>query len=182
MRPRPLAALQQVFSQTDLSQKTGLENYLGLSYVLQYSQGWRTDMTQASDFSIYKHVGARLRALRQGRGLTQAQVAALVGVSPQQYQKYEDAQTKCSLAALLTLASYYGVPAATIIDPEGLAVSGTRPSLSDLLRMNIDTAVIDNDEQELLARLVTAYLHIPDSFEKERLVELIEAVRSAHAA
>jgi hypothetical protein len=29
---------------------------------------------------------------------------------------------------------------------------------------------------------VTAYLNIPDSFEKERLVELLEAVRSAHAA
>jgi transcriptional regulator with XRE-family HTH domain len=160
----------------------GLENYLGLSYVLQYSQGWRTDMTQASDFSVYKHVGARLRSLRQGRGLTQAQVASLVGVSPQQYQKYEDAQTKCSLAALLTLAGYYGVPVETIIYAEGLAASEARPSLADLLKMDIDTATIDSAEQELLARLVTAYLHIPDSFEKERLVELMEAVRSAHAA
>lgn len=114
--------------------------------------------------------------------MTQAQVATLLGVSPQQYQKYEDAQTKCSLAALLTLAGHYGVPIETIIDSEGLGTSGERPSLADLLKMDIDTAAIDSEEQELLARLVTAYLNIPDSFEKERLVELLEAVRSAHAA
>ena len=109
-------------------------------------------------------------------------MAALLGVSPQQYQKYEDAQTKCSLAALLVLAGHYGVRIEAIIDPEGVGASSDRPLLSDLLKMNIDTATIDSVEQELLARLVTAYLNIPDSFEKERLVELIEAVRSAHAA
>ncbi|MEL7184087.1 MAG: helix-turn-helix transcriptional regulator, partial [Pseudomonadota bacterium] len=51
----------------------------------------------ASPPDVYVHVGQRLRALRQERGLTQAQAARIIEVSPQQYQKYEDARSRCSL-------------------------------------------------------------------------------------
>ncbi|MEM6742093.1 MAG: helix-turn-helix transcriptional regulator, partial [Pseudomonadota bacterium] len=51
----------------------------------------------ATPDETYEHVGRKLREFRVARKMTQAQVAKIIEVSPQQYQKYEDAQSKCSL-------------------------------------------------------------------------------------
>lgn len=106
--------------------------------------------------SIYEHVGRQLRAYRIGQGMTQAQVARLIDISPQQYQKYEDAQTKCSLTALSVLASFYGVGLSAFLPDKG------------------EEKVIVSDA-DLLARLVAAYSQLDDPMEKLRLVQLLEA-------
>lgn len=137
-------------------------------------------MSQASDFVVYKEVGARLRALRTSRRLTQAQVADIIGVSPQQYQKYEDAQTKCSLAAVIALAGFYGVSVESIVSSEPQSITATTERLSGSEIIPGDLSKLGAIEQELVGRLVSAYLRIPDKLEKVRLVELIEAIKSAH--
>ena len=106
---------------------------------------------------IYDHVGGQLRAQRIGRGLTQAQVAKIIDISPQQYQKYEDAQSKCSLTSLEILADYYGVPLISFLPEENSAPS-----------------VIN--EADLLARLVSSYSLLSNANEKLRLVQLVEAM------
>ena len=137
-------------------------------------------MSQASDFAVYKEVGARLRALRTSRGLTQAQAAEVIGVSPQQYQKYEDAQTKCSLAAIVALAGFYGVSVETIVSTQPPGFSADAARLTSDERIVSDLSILGTVEQELIGRLLSAYLRIPDKLEKLRLVELIEAIKSAH--
>lgn len=136
-------------------------------------------MSQASDFAVYREAGAQLRSLRTSRGLTQAQVAEVIGVSPQQYQKYEDAQTKCSLAAIVALAAFYGVSVESIVSPEE-AGAGTVEALNNHETVSSDLSTLGTLEQELIGRLVSAYLRIPDKLEKVRLVELVEAIKSAH--
>lgn len=136
-------------------------------------------MSQASDFAVYREAGAQLRSLRTSRGLTQAQVAEVIGVSPQQYQKYEDAQTKCSLAAIVALAAFYGVSVESIVSPEE-AGADTVEALNNHETVSSDLSKLGALEQELVGRLVSAYLRIPDKLEKVRLVELVEAIKSAH--
>lgn len=109
---------------------------------------------------IYQAVGRQLRAYRIGRGMTQAQVAQLIEVSPQQYQKYEDAQSKCSLTNLSILAKHYGIPLAEFL-PER---SGEIANLG---------------EADLLARLVAAYSQLRNPNEKLRIVQLVEAMQEA---
>ena len=135
--------------------------------------------------SVYVHIGKRLKNLRSNQNLTQAQVAEIVGVSPQQYQKYEDAQSKSSVAMLISLAAYYGVSYASFLpDWDG---SAPDEQTGDRKRGANGHAQSDEEdgapgviEDPLVSRLVTAYLQIPDQDERTRLVELVEAMKKAH--
>jgi transcriptional regulator with XRE-family HTH domain len=110
--------------------------------------------------NIYDYVGRQLRAHRVGKGMTQAQAARVIDISPQQYQKYEDAHSKCSLTNLMVLADHYRVPLSAFL-PEGA------------MR---DAQV---NEADLLARLVSAYSRLGSPNEKLRLVQLVEAMQEA---
>jgi transcriptional regulator with XRE-family HTH domain len=54
--------------------------------------------------SIDLHVGARTRALRIRRGVSQAELASELGLSFQQVQKYETAANRISASKLYTIA------------------------------------------------------------------------------
>ena len=58
---------------------------------------------------VDQHVGARLRRARQARGLTQPALAARVGVSFQQIQKYESGASRISASRLWACAVALGV-------------------------------------------------------------------------
>ncbi len=123
--------------------------------------------------NAYAFVGDRLRALRKGRGLTQADVARVIAVSPQQYQKYEDAQSKCSLTTMIALAEFYAVPLSSMlpaIAPETAEPGPVRKNPADM-----------PTEADLLARLVGSFVQLRDIGEKTRLVELVEAMQTAHS-
>lgn len=117
--------------------------------------------------TVYVHVGKKLRELRTMRGMKQNEVAELIGVSPQQYHKYEDAKSKCSLTVLFQLADHYEVPISSII-PFGSEE-----------KQRLDVSV--STETDLLARLVTAYIKLPSEGEKLRLVQLVEAMQTQRA-
>ena len=108
---------------------------------------------------VYGHVGRQLRAYRVGRGLTQAQVAKIIGISAQQYQKYEDSQSKCSLTNLNILAEHYGVPLTSFLPEETIK----EPTIN---------------EADLLARLVASFSQLDTNMEKLRIVQLIEAMQT----
>ncbi|CAN5119945.1 helix-turn-helix transcriptional regulator [soil metagenome] len=55
-------------------------------------------------------VGARIVALRAEAGLTQAQLAARLGISFQQVQKYEVGANRVSASRLHQLATIFGAP------------------------------------------------------------------------
>ncbi|MEL6839817.1 MAG: helix-turn-helix transcriptional regulator [Pseudomonadota bacterium] len=126
------------------------------------------DLEQTTTDDAYTHVGRALRGLRLEHGLTQAQAARIISVSPQQYQKYEDAQSKCSLNYLIALADHYGVSVNALL-PRGEVEA---PAVQQ--KPEIAT------EADLLARLVTAFVRLDDPEEKLRFVQLVEAVGSAH--
>ncbi len=55
------------------------------------------------------HVGVQLRLLRKDRGLSQTALAARIGVTFQQLQKYESGRNRLSASTLYRLASALGV-------------------------------------------------------------------------
>ena len=120
-----------------------------------------------SEPDVYAHVGRRLRELRVARGDTQAEIAKVISVSPQQYQKYEDAQSRCSLPYLMTLADHFGVHLTDILPVE----NSQRSSESAVDPIHT--------EADLLARLVSSFVKLSDMNEKLRLVQLVEAIVSA---
>lgn len=122
--------------------------------------------TSLQEEDAYSHVGQELRRMRLAHGLTQAQAAQIIAVSPQQYQKYEDAQSKCSLNYLITLAGHYGV------DVSSFLPGGPEPRSPVQLENDV------MNEADLLARLVSGFVRLDDATEKLRFVQLVEAIAS----
>ncbi|MGL4237591.1 helix-turn-helix domain-containing protein [Tabrizicola sp.] len=123
--------------------------------------------------AAYAYVGDRLRELRKQSGLTQVEVARIISVSPQQYQKYEDAQSKCSLTTLIALSEHYDVALASLLPPTTL-VAETPPAEPPRKLPDIPT------EADLLARLVGAFVKLRDTEQKTRFVQLVEAIQNSH--
>jgi len=83
------------------------------------------------DKAIEAHLAERVRAARASRGMTQAEFARLLDVSPQQIQRYEQAVHRIPIATLLRIAAIFGLPVGHFY--EGLPVAGAgAPSAAGL--------------------------------------------------
>jgi transcriptional regulator with XRE-family HTH domain len=72
---------------------------------------------QVTDIDV--RIGARVRAARDAAGLSQSVLAAGLGISFQQVQKYEKGANRFSASALQEVADLLGVPVAQFFDPPG---------------------------------------------------------------
>ena len=63
-------------------------------------------------------IGTFLRELRQGKGLTQEQLAEILGVSGRTVSRWETAANMPDLSVLIQIAEYYGVEIKEILDGE----------------------------------------------------------------
>ncbi|MDR3526738.1 MAG: helix-turn-helix transcriptional regulator [Rhizomicrobium sp.] len=72
--------------------------------------------------SIDAHVAGRLRTFRRQLGLSQADVAAKLGVTFQQVQKYEAGINRVGAGRLFQLACLYGMPVQEFF-PRGLVAA-----------------------------------------------------------
>jgi transcriptional regulator with XRE-family HTH domain len=107
---------------------------------------------------IDRHVGARVRERRIMLGLTQQQLADLIGVTYQQAHKYERGINRVSAGRLFEIAQVLGVPVSYFFDgidtAEGRAVSPRERMCLELAR---NFAQIPNEKhQEALSQLARA--------------------------
>lgn len=82
-------------------------------------------MTETPD-PIDVYVGARLRALRLQRKLSQSELAQALGLTFQQIQKYERGSNRISASKLLRAAEYLQAPVASLFP------DSTTPDLEDV--------------------------------------------------
>ena len=82
----------------------------------------------------------KLRMLRKAKGLTQLQVAELIGVTKAMVSAYETAAKAPSIEILIRLASFYGVTVDYLVSVESHAM--------------IDCSGLDDDAVALVAALV----------------------------
>ena len=81
-------------------------------------------------------LGARIRALRRERGLSQEALAQALDVSRQAVTKWEDGSSLPSTANLFALSGFFGVPLAELTGtPEGTAPPSNAAVISERVRV-----------------------------------------------
>jgi transcriptional regulator with XRE-family HTH domain len=108
-----------------------------------------------STAAIDDHVGARIRERRIMLGLTQQQLAEMIGVTYQQAHKYERGINRVSAGRLYEIAQVLSVPVGYFFD--GLQGEGAR-SISPRERMCLELArnfaqIPNERHQEALSQL-----------------------------
>jgi transcriptional regulator with XRE-family HTH domain len=114
---------------------------------------------------IDRHVGARMRERRIMLGLTQQQMAELIGVTYQQAHKYEKGINRIAAGRLFTIAKALGVDVGYFF--EGI---DTRPSFKP-------TA-----QQRMLLELARHFVALPNRRYQEAICNLARALATAEDA
>ena len=105
------------------------------------------------------HVGARIRERRIMLGLSQQQLAQMIGVTYQQAHKYERGLNRISAGRLYEIAQVLGVPVSWFFD--GLTRTEQPTEMTQRQRMCLELArnfaAIDNEKhQEALSQMARA--------------------------
>lgn len=106
-----------------------------------------------------RHVGSRIRERRVMLGLSQQQLASMIGVTYQQAHKYERGLNRISAGRLFQIAHVLGLPVAWFF--EGLDDEAATAPLSPRQRMCLELArnfaLISNEKhQEALSQMARA--------------------------
>ncbi|MCQ4161036.1 helix-turn-helix domain-containing protein [Roseomonas sp. GC11] len=106
-----------------------------------------------------RHVGMRIRERRLMLGLSQQQLASMIGVTYQQAHKYERGLNRISAGRLFEIAMVLAVPVSWFF--EGLDEDGATQPLGVRQRMCLELArnfaLIDNERhQEALSQMARA--------------------------
>jgi transcriptional regulator with XRE-family HTH domain len=119
---------------------------------------------------VDRQVGQRVRMRRQLLGMSQGDLAARIGCSFQQVQKYENGSNRVSASMLAKVASALGVPIAFFFDEAALEGASRRDELpADLLS---SSETFD---------LLRAYYKIGNTELRSRTLALLKAI-AAHPA
>jgi transcriptional regulator with XRE-family HTH domain len=106
-----------------------------------------------------RHVGARMRERRIMLGLTQHQVAELIGVTYQQAHKYEKGINRVAAGRLYSIARALGVEVSYFY--EELQTGG---------------GVVPSPSQRMLLDLARNFLNIPNAGHREAVAKLARAL------
>lgn len=121
-----------------------------------------TNRTQDID----RHVGARIRERRIMLGLTQQQLADLIGVTYQQAHKYERGLNRVSAARLFQIARVLSVPVSHFFEGLEQDQAATTRSASPRERMCLE--------------LARNFAQIPNERHQEALSQLARALATQH--
>jgi len=123
--------------------------------------------------AIDVQVGAKIRLRRRTVGLSQTAVAQGLGITFQQFQKYETGKNRIGAGRLSTVAEILGVPVEFFFrDPEAV---------------DVDSKAGDGQTDELMAfvsqgeglTLNAAFNRIPNLEKRKRIADLVSAIAEA---
>lgn len=121
-------------------------------------------------------VGARMRMRRLLNGLTQKELAEMIGTSFQQLQKYEKGTSRIGPARLQLVAQALQVPISFFFegsDDGATPVEGDTPAAAFVHKM-----VAMSDGQQL----ARAFISISDSKVRRQITDLVESMALLHRA
>lgn len=102
-------------------------------------------------------VGARLAARRQELNLTQSELAAALGVTFQQVQKYERGANRVSSSKLWLAAEFLGVPVSAFFPSTNAALSDEVDQIASsptVRRVVFEAKALKPKDQELVAAFI----------------------------
>ena len=148
-------------------------------------------MTESGRDPINVHVGTRLRLVRRSHGLTQKQLATVIGVSFQQLQKYERGLNRVGPGALYRLACFLDVPVAFFFEdlpeeavatlPRGQVFQvpgglGHGASFAGRGGSSADIAVLALRTDRAARRLLAAFARIEDHHFKAAIANFVHYI------
>jgi transcriptional regulator with XRE-family HTH domain len=113
------------------------------------------------------HVGTRIRTRRLFLGMTQEQLASVLGVSFQQQQKYEKGDNRISAARLAAIADALRVP---------ISYFFAQIETSDCQPSRAEQRLGDLQNQPETIKLVRSFYAIPDEAVRSRFLAMVKAV------
>lgn len=118
---------------------------------------------------IDSYVGERLRQIRKQKGMTQEDLAAKLGISFQQIQKYENGKNRISYSKMVELSQFLKVSLDSFVAgyvPDGLSDTA-QEGLYD-----IDNLVTQKETDELLK----VYYSLDDPKLRKNLLRLVKSM------
>ena len=120
---------------------------------------------------IDRYVGARMRERRIMLGLTQQQMAELIGVTYQQAHKYEKGINRIAGGRLYTVAQALGVEVSYFYEGLGAGAAAFEPTSKQRLLLELTrsfTHIVDRRQQEALCSLARALANLDMDPDRER--------------
>ena len=114
------------------------------------------DVRRPRPQDLDRHVGYRMRERRIMLGLTQQQLADLIGVTYQQAHKYEKGVNRIAGGRLYTIAQALGVEVGFFYEGIGAPTDAGKPSPQQRLLLELTrnfTAITDRRQQEAICNL-----------------------------
>lgn len=127
------------------------------------------------------HVGKRLRLRRTLLSMSQEQLAAAVGVTFQQIQKYERGSNRVSASRLYDVARVLGVEIGFFFEDIGTDVTAKRPTQNLPGLAGLSEPAVPAFESDPLAKnetleLVRAYWKLPNVDMRKHVIELLRSM------
>jgi transcriptional regulator with XRE-family HTH domain len=123
--------------------------------------------------AIDKHVGKRLRLLRQINDVSLEKLAEIVDVAPQQIQKYEIGETRISASRVFELSKIFKVPIAWFYQDLEAATSAEMYARIERHQGGINAVERTATEASQEALLLASYAQLPPDMQ----TKLIEFAR-----
>ena len=116
-------------------------------------------------------VGSRIRLLRKGSQMSQADLAEQLGVTFQQVQKYEKGMNRIGAGRLTKIAAVLGMPVSELLGDDGAAQSNRRAVAEARSPLKLITP-------PGALKLLRAYARIDDRDQRRNIVALVERIAS----
>lgn len=107
-----------------------------------------------SEKAFYRRIGARLRERRIALGLTQEQIGSDLGVSYQQFHKYEHGRNRIPIPKLIEAASRLGISLASVLEASSAALPQATARQRMTLEIARSVAALPQKHQDVVAAIV----------------------------
>lgn len=106
-----------------------------------------------SEKAFYRRIGARLRERRIALGLTQQQIGRDLGVTYQQFHKYEHGRNRIPIPKLIAAAERLGLALAALLDM-GAAPPTSSPRERRTMEIARSFAALPEKSQDVVAAIL----------------------------
>lgn len=137
----------------------------------QRKRSARSEGSPRKPTAIDRHVGKRLRLLRQINEVSLERLAEIVDVAPQQIQKYEVGETRISASRIFELSEIFGVPLAWFYDDLKAATSAEMYARIGRHQTGVNSMQRNASEASQEALLVTYYAQLTPEM-RQKLIDI----------
>lgn len=118
---------------------------------------------------VEKHIGKQIQVLRMSNKMTQKELAAQMGITYQQVQKYETGLNRISVSRLWQFCKIFSITPNTLFESV-LDVKEDSTDLTDLIHNNVATS------QDI--KLMLAFKKIEDGDKRNLVIKICESFQS----